>query len=38
MKKLLDVRNLRIAFHSVNVVHGIDLQIAEGEKLSLIHI
>ena len=36
MKKLLDVRNLRIAFHSVNVVHGIDLQIAEGEKLALV--
>ncbi len=36
MKKLLDVKNLCIAFNSVNVVHGIDLRIAEGEKLALV--
>ena len=33
---LLDVRGLRIAFGGVEVVHGIDFQVAAGEKLALV--
>ena len=33
---LLDVRGLQVAFAGRTVVHGIDLQIAPGEKLALV--
>ncbi|MBO9514339.1 MAG: ABC transporter ATP-binding protein [Variovorax sp.] len=33
---LLDVRGLRVAFGGKAVVHGIDFQIAPGEKLALV--
>ena len=33
---LLDVRDLRVAFGGKEVVHGIDLAIAPGEKLALV--
>ncbi|MDO9402893.1 MAG: dipeptide ABC transporter ATP-binding protein [Polaromonas sp.] len=33
---LLDVKNLRVAFGSKEVVHGIDFQISPGEKLALV--
>ena len=33
---LLDVRNLRVGFGGRDVVHGIDFQIAAGEKLALV--
>ncbi|MES2360773.1 MAG: dipeptide ABC transporter ATP-binding protein [Pseudomonadota bacterium] len=33
---LLDVKNLRISFAGKEVVHGIDLHIAPGEKLALV--
>ena len=33
---LLDVKGLRIAFGDKEVVHGIELQIAAGEKLALV--
>jgi len=33
---LLDVRGLRVAFGGKEVVHGIDFQIAAGEKLALV--
>lgn len=33
---LLDVRGLRVAFQGKEVVHGIDLSIAPGEKLALV--
>ncbi|WP_390903977.1 ABC transporter ATP-binding protein [Variovorax boronicumulans] len=33
---LLDVKGLRVAFGGKPVVHGIDLQIAAGEKLALV--
>jgi len=33
---LLDVRDLRVSFDGVSVVHGIDLVLAEGEKLALV--
>jgi microcin C transport system ATP-binding protein len=33
---LLDVRGLRVAFAGKEVVHGIDFQIAAGEKLALV--
>nr|WP_265282613.1 dipeptide ABC transporter ATP-binding protein [Verminephrobacter aporrectodeae] len=33
---LLDVRNLRVRFGSKEVVRGIDLRIAAGEKLALV--
>jgi microcin C transport system ATP-binding protein len=33
---LLDVRKLRIAFGGDEVVHGVSLQIAAGEKLALV--
>jgi microcin C transport system ATP-binding protein len=33
---LLDVRNLRIGFAGDEVVHGISLQLAAGEKLALV--
>ena len=33
---LLDVRGLRVAFAGQPVVHGIDLQVAAGEKLALV--
>ena len=36
MKPLLDVQDLRVAFGSKEVVHGISLQIAQGEKLALV--
>ncbi len=35
-KHLLDVKDLRISFAGKEVVHGIDLQIAPGEKLALV--
>jgi microcin C transport system ATP-binding protein len=34
--KLLDVRDLRVSFGGKEVVHGIDFQIAPGEKLALV--
>ncbi|MDQ7955765.1 MAG: dipeptide ABC transporter ATP-binding protein [Pseudomonadota bacterium] len=36
MTPLLQVRNLRIAFDGKDVVHGLDLDIAAGEKLALV--
>ncbi|REV34150.1 ATP-binding cassette domain-containing protein, partial [Mycobacterium tuberculosis] len=33
---LLDVKGLRIAFGGKEVVHGIDFQMAAGEKLALV--
>lgn len=33
---LLDVKGLRVAFQGKEVVHGIDLTIAPGEKLALV--
>ena len=33
---LLDVKNLRVAFASKEVVHGIDFSIQPGEKLALV--
>lgn len=36
MTPLLQVRNLRIAFDGKDVVHGVDLNIAAGEKLALV--
>lgn len=33
---LLDIRKLRVAFNGRPVVHGLDLQIAPGEKLALV--
>ena len=36
MKPLLDIRNLRVAFGVLDVVHGMDLVVAEGEKLALV--
>ena len=33
---LVDVKGLRVAFSGKEVVHGIDFQIAEGEKLALV--
>jgi microcin C transport system ATP-binding protein len=33
---LIDVKALRVAFGGKEVVHGIDFQIAEGEKLALV--
>ena len=33
---LLDVKNLRVAFASKEVVHGIDFSIQAGEKLALV--
>lgn len=33
---LLNVRGLRVAFGGKEVVHGIDLDIAQGEKLALV--
>jgi len=33
---LLDVRDLRVSFGGKEVVHGIDFQIAPGEKLALV--
>jgi len=35
-RQLLDVQNLRVAFGGQEVVHGISLQIAPGEKLALV--
>ncbi|MEJ8853548.1 dipeptide ABC transporter ATP-binding protein [Variovorax robiniae] len=36
MTPLLDVRNLRVDFGGKEVVHGIDFQVAAGEKLALV--
>jgi len=36
MTRLLEVRNLRVAFGGKEVVHGIDFAIAPGEKLALV--
>lgn len=33
---LIDVKGLRVAFGGKEVVHGIDFQIAPGEKLALV--
>jgi ABC-type branched-subunit amino acid transport system ATPase component len=33
---MLEVRNLRVAYGSVEVVHGLDLQVAAGETLALL--
>ncbi|MFT3720960.1 ABC transporter ATP-binding protein [Pseudorhodoferax sp.] len=33
---LLDVQQLRVAFGGHDVVHGVDLQLAPGEKLALV--
>ncbi|WP_432731731.1 ABC transporter ATP-binding protein [Variovorax sp. W6] len=35
-QSLLDVKNLRVAFGGKEVVHGIDFQMAAGEKLALV--
>ncbi|APW40703.1 microcin ABC transporter ATP-binding protein [Rhodoferax koreense] len=35
-RPLLDVQNLRIGFNGHDVVHGINLQVAAGEKLALV--
>ena len=35
-RPLLEVQGLRVAFGGKEVVHGIDFQIAEGEKLALV--
>ena len=35
-RPLLEVRGLRIAFGGAEVVHGIDFQVAAGEKLALV--
>ena len=35
-RTLLDVRDLRVAFDGKEVVHGISLQLAAGEKLALV--
>ncbi|MDQ0036015.1 microcin C transport system ATP-binding protein [Variovorax boronicumulans] len=35
-KPLLDVKGLRVSFSGKEVVHGIDFQIAAGEKLALV--
>ena len=35
-KLLLEVKNLRISFAGKEVVHGIDFQLAPGEKLALV--
>jgi len=34
--RLLDVRGLRVAFNGKEVVHGLDFQIAPGEKAALV--
>src|SRR3954466_11720315 len=34
--KLLDVKDLRVSFGGKEVVHGVDLSIAPGEKLALV--
>jgi microcin C transport system ATP-binding protein len=36
MKALLEVQDLRVAFGGKEVVHGVDLSIAPGEKLALV--
>lgn len=36
MTNLLDVRGLRVGFAGKDVVHGIDFQVARGEKLALV--
>jgi len=36
MKALLDIRDLRIAFDGTEVVHGVNLSIAPGERLALV--
>jgi microcin C transport system ATP-binding protein len=36
MKALLEVRRLKVAFGGQEVVHGIDLSIAPGEKVALV--
>ncbi|MBB3176287.1 ABC transporter ATP-binding protein [Variovorax sp. Sphag1AA] len=35
-QSLLDVKGLRVAFGGKEVVHGVDFQIAQGEKLALV--
>ena len=35
-RSLLDVKGLRVAFGDKEVVHGIDFDIAPGEKLALV--
>ena len=36
MSALLEVRNLRVGFGGQDVVHGIDFEIAAGERLALV--
>ncbi len=36
MSSLLDIQDLRIAFDGVEVVHGVNLSIAPGERLALV--
>src|SRR5574343_1614801 len=36
MSDLLDIRDLRIAFDGTEVVHGVTLRIAPGERLALV--
>jgi microcin C transport system ATP-binding protein len=36
MKKLVDVKGLRVSFGDKEVVHGVDFSIAPGEKLALV--
>ena len=36
MSDLLDIRDLRIAFDGTEVVHGVTLRIAPGERVALV--
>ncbi len=36
MKALLDIQDLRIAFNGTEVVHGVNLSVAPGERLALV--
>ncbi|TIU09036.1 MAG: oligopeptide ABC transporter ATP-binding protein OppD, partial [Mesorhizobium sp.] len=33
---LVELRNLKVAFDGVQVLHGIDLDVARGEALGLV--
>ena len=36
MTALLDIQDLRIAFDGTEVVHGVNLSVAPGERLALV--